>query len=242
MITGMPGSGTRVFSRLASRAGLFMGSDLNVEGDSGSYGRFELAWARRYVRARRRGELPADFTQMQEDFLAEQAHHLSGLEDRSARWGWKQPSSMYLVPFHLDAHPGARMVHVFRDGRDFAFRKEGVIRREDLYLSAADLAQPIHIRRVLLWARMNTLVADHARRELGPRYLAVRLEELVASPEATIRRFLDFAGVPGAPTPEMLAEVQPAASLGCWRRFEPGLAEVVTTAASSSLRRFGYLT
>lgn len=41
--------------------------------------------------------------------------------ERYARWGFKAPVTMYLVPFWAKVFPGCSFVHVVRDGRDMAF-------------------------------------------------------------------------------------------------------------------------
>ena len=39
----------------------------------------------------------------------------------TAAWGWKEPRSIYLLPFFHRHLPGLRFLHVVRDGRDMAF-------------------------------------------------------------------------------------------------------------------------
>ena len=41
-------------------------------------------------------------------------------------WGWKEPRSVYLLPFLAAELPGLRFLHVVRDGRDMAFSENQV--------------------------------------------------------------------------------------------------------------------
>ncbi|BCW93430.1 MAG: hypothetical protein KatS3mg007_1324 [Thermoanaerobaculum sp.] len=40
---------------------------------------------------------------------------------RYSAWGWKEPRSIYLLPFWNELMPSLRFIHVIRDGRDMAF-------------------------------------------------------------------------------------------------------------------------
>src|SRR5438128_2372897 len=47
------------------------------------------------------------------------AAHVRELE-RGSRWGWKEPRSIFLLPFLDECLPSLRYLHVVRDGRDMA--------------------------------------------------------------------------------------------------------------------------
>ena len=47
--------------------------------------------------------------------------HLADLPRSATAWGWKEPRSIYLVPFLDAAMPSLRFLHFVRDGRDMAF-------------------------------------------------------------------------------------------------------------------------
>ena len=49
-----------------------------------------------------------------------QAHRRDLPEDATA-WGWKEPRSIYLLPFFNSVMPRLRFLHWMRDGRDMAF-------------------------------------------------------------------------------------------------------------------------
>jgi hypothetical protein len=220
-----------------------MGTNLNEEGDARVFGRWARDWIAPYWRARLRGELPVGHEEMVRQYRSELERHLADLPDPSTPWGWKQPRALFLVPFLHAMHPDMKLLHVVRDGRDFANKTGfGPIRFDHVFLDAAGLAEPRPVRTTLLWRELTAMVDDYAAHELRGRYLAVRLEALVKSPAPTIRRILEFAELPPDPTPAMLAEVTRPATLGRWRELGPEIGEALTRAADPSLRRFGYVT
>ena len=98
------------------------------------------------------------------------------------RWGDKTPGYAVRMRRIQRALPEARFVHVIRDGRDVATSRN---RRSREPLSA-DVAARRWKRRVV-----------SARKRSGRvHYAEVRYEELVAEPEATLRRVCAFAELP----------------------------------------------
>lgn len=99
------------------------------------------------------------------------------------RWGDKTPGYIELVPQLAHLFPGARFIHVVRDGRDVA--KSFQVRRWSGH-----------------WLHRNAeewlTAMKFARRWLGSPYarqfLEVRYEDLVLNPERETRRICDFLG------------------------------------------------
>jgi hypothetical protein len=94
------------------------------------------------------------------------------------RWGLKTPHNEFFADDIFAAHPTARMVQLIRDPRDVAVSYQSYDGGSWDYSARDHLAQ---------WKRSLELAQQHARRYEG-RYLAVRYEDLVTHPEATIRR------------------------------------------------------
>jgi len=87
---------------------------------------------------------------------------------------------------------------------------------------------------------VNLAAADFGERELGPRYLRVRFEDLCAEPAATIGAILDFFGLEGD-AEAAAAEVRPPDSLGRWQLRRRKVIDEITETAYPGLERFGYL-
>ena len=105
------GSGTRVLAAIAQRGGMFVGSDLNRSLDALDFAAFFDRWAGRELAPEAAAELRA---------LVARQH----AEAEGRPWGWKEPRSVYLLPFLAAELPGLRFLHVVRDGRDMALSVE----------------------------------------------------------------------------------------------------------------------
>lgn len=96
------------------------------------------------------------------------------------RWGNKTPKAVLHLPELAILFPDAQFVHMIRDGRDSA-------------ASQARIDRTL-IQGALLW-RTGMRSGRRAGTNLGPdRYLEVRLEDLLSSPEQQIRKMCAFLG------------------------------------------------
>lgn len=107
------------------------------------------------------------------------------------RWGDKTPLYVKHMGTLAREFPDARFVHVIRDGREAAAS-----------VAEQDWGEPSAVAAAYGWRRAVG-AGRRAGARLGPdRYLEVRLEDLVARPEATLQRVCRFLDEPYAP--EML--------------------------------------
>lgn len=232
------GSGTRALAKVLRTSGMYTGADLNAYEDATAFGAFSDRWINRFVAAG--GSEPALAAAMGDDLDEVLAGHLAEMPPSARSWGWKEPRSIYLVPFFDGAMPSLRFLHFIRDGRDMAFsenqqqlRKHGraVIGNVDPFRRWA--------RSIRLWARVNTEAADYCERELGDRYLRVRFEDLCAEPRRTIEHVFAFFGI-DADAAEASSVVRPPSTLGRWQTKRPSTIERLNELAGPALERFGY--
>jgi hypothetical protein len=103
------------------------------------------------------------------------------LAQGKGRWGNKTPKAfLHLAELAL-VYPDAQFIHVIRDGRDAAS-------------SQARVFGCSVVHGALLW-RAGVRSGRRSGSRLGPdRYLEVRLEELLVSPEEQVRRMCAFLG------------------------------------------------
>jgi hypothetical protein len=233
------GSGTRVVARVARRAGLYIGENLNPAEDALDIAEYYDRWINpSYWHGHGWG--PDVEPEMRAELTGLLARHRAGAD--GAAWGWKEPRSIFLVEFLAHSLPGLRLVHVVRDGRDLAFSKNKNQPRKHLgaFLGteAEDPAAPPSA--IELWNAVNVAAADTAEAELGDRYLRIRYEDLCADPEPVIATLLEFLALTGEPT-ELAEEVDPPPTLGRWREADPELVAQLERIAEPALRRFGYL-
>ena len=97
------------------------------------------------------------------------------------RWGTKSPKALLHLAELAIVYPDAQFIHVIRDGRDSTSSQARVFGRSA-------------VQGALMW-RTGMRTGRRAGSRLGPdRYLEVRLEELLSSPEEQIRRMCVFLG------------------------------------------------
>jgi len=112
-------------------------------------------------------------------------------EQGKTRWGDKTPMYMQNLRLLERLFPDARFVHLIRDGRDaalsFLAMPRGIVTETWMHpRTPADFAAQ--------W-RMEVGAARRLGGRVGPRYLEVRYEDLVADVEAVLRRICEFAGL-----------------------------------------------
>jgi hypothetical protein len=227
------GSGTRVLARIVLRGGMFIGSDRNRSEDALDFAAFSDRWVDEVVA----GHRPAALTDELRALVARQWAGRAGDQP----WGWKEPRSVYLLPFLEEELPGLRFLHVVRDGRDMAFSDNQVqLRKHGAAVLGDDGGEPSPLRSIALWSEVNLRAADYGERELGRRYLRIRFEDLCADPYAVTTDVLGFFGLHGDVERIAREEVSPPQSLGRWRDEDASAIAELEAAAGEALRRFGY--
>lgn len=166
------------------------------------------------------------------------------------RWGDKTPEHIrHLAEIRSD-FPGAKLIHLVRDGRDVA---EAMRRMIWGPVTAFGLAHEWR-REVMYW---QTFIARHGSVDT----LVVRYEDMVRSPQETLARVLGFLGEPfvdtvssyaATPLTQTLAATQSAwhsslgqgisaSKIGSYRRkFSPREIEIFESIAGDALDTYGY--
>lgn len=250
LIGATGGSGTRAVARIVQQAGVWIGSNLNVSVDAVDFGLYSNRWIDAFLKGTDRWRRPlgeGDRAAMIADLQPLLRGHLEPLTEpehlgRWTAWGWKEPRSMYLLPFWDALFPDLRFLHVVRDGRDMAFssNQNQLLKHGATMLGEEDGGQPEAVRSIALWGRANTLVAEYAAAHLRERYLRVRFEDLCGRPAATVSTVLGFFGLPGAAAALAAELVVPPHTLGRWRNADPELLATLHRVAGSALARLGY--
>ena len=241
------GSGTRVVARLARHAGYDLGTHLNPAEDALEFQSFHDKWINPFlVSEDRHAALPPnEAEQMKRDFQEALSRHLTGsTTDAGARWGWKAPRTIYLLPFLYDRFPDLKFVHVLRDGRDMASSKnQNQLRKH----GAAVLSwrerwfNPLPIRSILLWERINLRAARFGEARLGENYHLLRFEDLCRKPIETTARLFLFLGADADAEKAARDEISPPSTIDRWRGQPAALVSRLERAANVTLQKFGYL-
>jgi Sulfotransferase family len=236
------GSGTRVVARIVREGGMFTGVDLNAYEDSLPFAGFSDRWIDAFVQSGGRPAPPELLTPMRDELDSLVRSHLGDLPPSARLWGWKEPRSIYLVPFFTAEMPSLRFLHFIRDGRDMAFseNQNQLVKHGAAVLGDELRKEKKPVRSIALWSRVNVAAADFGEAQLGDRYLRVRFEDLCAEPTENVRRIYDFFGLQGD-AEAAAAAVRPPDTLGRWRQRRKGIVEALHRTAEPALARFGYL-
>jgi hypothetical protein len=177
---------------------------------------------------------------MLEDLGAVLSEHGGPIDDHPRRWGWKEPRSIYLLPFLHRHLPGLRFLHVVRDGRDMALSQNQNQLRKHGDAAPVPRNLPLPGRSIALWSWVNLAATSYGEEHLGARYLRIRFEDLCADPVRRTAAILEFAELDG--DAEVLArEVAPPASLGRWQQADPATLTALEEAGAPGLVALGYL-
>jgi hypothetical protein len=244
VIGGTGGSGTRVFAAIARAAGRDMGEHVNSSDDALEMMDFADRWLERFHAARLAGApLPeAQAAAMSLEFEGAVGRHRT----REGPWGWKQPRSIFFLPFLNETFPDLRFLHVVRDGRDVAFGRQAATVLEnaaDEILGLGWRFRPRPVALIQVWTIANELAADYGETAMGAAYLRVRFEDLCLDPLGVTAQVAEFAGAgPEAreATTEVARSIGWPRSIGLWRRADRETRDAVERAGDSALRRFGY--
>jgi hypothetical protein len=240
--------------RIARRAGLFMGTNLNASEDSLDFFDVSERWSDRRHAAWESGDPYWAPWRLRRDLEKAIAAHRRPIDDPRAAWGWKQPRSIHFLPLLHRRFPGMRFIHVVRDGRDLAFGRETPYRiahgvdGTGVYSAAramrADMDRdPAAVRMTAFWTKVNLLAAEFGESEMGDRYRRVRLEDICAGPEDAVRDLFSFIGSEPAESVvrRTAGDVVWPRTIGLHRRVaDHALLERVTATGAPALDRFRY--
>ena len=240
------GSGTRVVVRFLEALGVSLGRTLNESLDPYVFMSFYDRWIDPFVAERMgRGALSRrERSKMARDLQeAVQTHLADANPVRGARWGWKSPRSIFVLPLLDQAFPRMRFVHVVRDPRDMAFsnNQRQLVAHGPLYLREEERAEPLAIRSALMWKRVNSNAWVHGA-SMGERYLLVRYEDLCLDGRGGAASLASFLGIPAEDRrlDEAASHVSAPSSIGRWRQEDPALVDRIDALLGEDLESYGY--
>ncbi|WP_462319901.1 sulfotransferase family protein [Halochromatium sp.] len=239
-IGGHGGSGTRVLPRALRLTGYWMGAWVNRKTEDAMSTRFFL---QRYFE-QAIGDDPGQRAELERAFRIAIRGHRARMPDPSLPWGWKNPRSMWVIPFMARIYPQMRFIHLVRDGRDVALSANlNLLRKHGKWLLGESNPEQDPVKAQLrLWALGNETAARDGERLLGDRYLQLSYEALCQAPRETLARMYAHLGQPVTRQVLNHAEqlVVPSRSIGAWRDSEHQCLHQPTAEVCQALRRFGY--
>lgn len=237
VVGGSGGSGTRALTELLAANGVALPQPCNGALDCMA---FEAFLGRRIdpILAVTRGldyrfeDLPAPLRrEVAEDLAATLAEMRASLPPGDvARWGWKCPRNVFVLPVLAALVPGLVFVHLVRDGRDMLLsRNQNQSRRHFAALTGASRRNDPRLAAAVTWMKVNLEVARFGEAALGPRYVRCRYEDLCADDPAARLRLLAALGLP----PRRLDGIfSLSEGTGRWRSEAPHQAPAASTGRS----------
>lgn len=250
VIGGIGGSGTRLVREIVVATGVWMGGMVSRKGDSLELYFFHNRFLNPLLSDTRRvdyrmTDVSPPVRRSTTDALSKALSILRGRsKSPSDAWGFKDPRSIYVLPFLNHLLPGFVFLHVIRDGRDMVLSEN---KRQLGLHHAALFGEPpnadLGLAQARLWNVVNTGAARWASANLPERYHPVRFEDLCNQPEEAIGSILRFLHAPASPdkTVELARMVRPNTGVGRWRTLEAARAAELTDIMEEGLARFGYM-
>jgi Sulfotransferase domain. len=242
IIGGSGGSGTRVLARIVRHGGMFIGTNLNDSEDALDFADYLDRWINVFIASKMSAWWPPSRAAMTRDLQRVMEKHLAPLHSTARAWGWKEPRSMFLLPFFHSQFPKMRFLHVIRDGRDIAYStNQNQLRKHGRWLlDTTELRTSESMQSLALWSRANLVTADYGENILRTQYLRIRFEDLCYQPVPVIIQIFEFFGLIGEVDHIARIEVRPPDSLGRWRTQERNTLAELHRVGHVALERFGY--
>jgi glycosyltransferase involved in cell wall biosynthesis len=239
------GSGTRVVARIVRRGGMFMGTKISGSEDAIGFGQYSTRWIDKFMAVRSSSLPPAIETEMLQEIQAILAKHLGDLDlsKKSQPWGWKEPRSIFLLPFFHKHFPNMKFLHILRDGRDMAYsHNQNQLRKHgSTLLESAEQQWSQPLQSMALWSRLHLLTAEYGEKNMPGQYLRIRYEDLCFEPVTTIQQIFDFFGLSGDIQKIAQEEVSPPTTIERWRTQDAQTVATLHQIGFAALQKFGYL-
>jgi Sulfotransferase family len=234
------GSGTRVMAQVLRKAGWFMGNRVHPDNEDS----LPIAWfLTKWLKTLKDfpNVDPQTLARARRDFERMIYLHRRGVSSPDARWGWKNPRSLWLIPFLVDRFPEMKFVHMIRDARDMMLSENiYFLRQNGHWLLGPDWWRNPEAAQLELWRASNKRALEFAQRYLEGRYLLVRYEDLCQKPAETVSAVMTFLGSPEINIGPLIEGIRDRGNIGRWRGDKTAKAVDLSLAAQADLQRFGY--
>lgn len=251
-------SGSRLLAGLLESGGIFLGSHLNESRDSLDVLRLvEWLVTRHYPDYGPLWEDPSEIAALAEVSRSVFASHTAG-RAYGQPWGWKLCETSHILPVVDRLFPGAKYIHLVRDGRDVAFsdhqapntpfwRKIYFDTDRIRWWEGDRLKKEQYVRRPHVYNALHWVNSVRVGRTYGAmlreRLLEIRYEALCQSFETVAEKALRFAGVAEpAPAIRSIAPSVKTASIGKFRAAPAAAQREVLAIEKPLLLSLGYLT
>jgi hypothetical protein len=207
LLTGRGGAGTRLLSRLAVDAGVFIGHEVSRSGDSTEWA--ELTY-RMVADVGGQRDLPRGSRYRRELRATAERILAAAPRGRSGRWGLKLPETMLVLPLFIDAFPRAQVIHLTRHPISSSLRRTHLTSR--LGNPVGDIALPAayefcgrtaewivtdepYLHNAYAWNYQVTRVLHYARQGLpATQYCELKYEDVCRHPDGAFEIIRSYLG------------------------------------------------
>ncbi|MGH6889595.1 MAG: sulfotransferase [Rhizomicrobium sp.] len=247
IVGGTGGSGTRALVAFLRGCDVAMGSETNGVGDALSFVDLLDAHLNRIIALTKRIDYCVDQldpglrTMIVADLRAAASQHRieAALQ---ARWGFKNPRQMFLLPLLDAAFPSAIFIHLVRDGRDMLLsenRNQARKHFESLFGVPFDRSDE-HV--ALFWAKTNLEAHAYGSKHLGSRYVDVRIEDLCGANRARhVGKLATVLGLDPGKAQHQASVFRTQDSFGRGGFHEGEISPATREVFRAALDKFGYL-
>lgn len=240
VIGAMGGSGTRALVPILEMAGYYMGAYTSQ--------RTQDSMATRQMLQRHFSNLLHQSDRPNNDLVDYFSRliqmHRENIPAPQAKWGWKNPRSMWIIPFLSSLYADLKFIHVVRDGRDMALsQNHNLLHKHGNRLLKDDTCEKNPVEAQLrLWAMGNCKAREDGKKYLGENYYLLDYDKLCHQPKTELSHLFNHLDIPISD--ELLnkagAFITPSSGLGRWKKSDVSLLHKPDTELSEALALFGY--
>lgn len=243
------GSGTRAIQMIIEAQNVFMGAPLNAEKDAliiADFLEHHINPVLSYTRSLnyRLADLPAPLRNTTLSALENAIKEMLAYKPTDQlRWGFKNPRSIFMLPF-LDAlYPDFTFVHVIRDGRDMALSKNKNQPLKHFYTAFPEstLSADSPEAAIMMWAKVNHEAAAWCA-EQEKKHTRIHYEALCADPETEIKKMLFSLQLSDRAISEAKKMIGQSSGVGRWKELPTQQQNILNAAAYKVLQQFSYTT
>ena len=222
VIGGIGGSGTRLVTKFLLKCGFFMGSDLNASLDN-------LRFTSLFPELRRLMQLHNEhrnevISTHISDFFSRYYLDMTALSSSlsgTVRWGWKVPTSFYVIPETLYFFNNCKYIHVIRHGLDMALsNNKNQLRNWSFFFNISQENISSENAALIYWINANNFAVHVAKDTLGSNFLLLNYDDLLHDPQYEIKRLLQFLEIEDISSHALIEEIHGLSGSGRYKSMD----------------------
>ncbi len=194
VIGGIGGSGTRLVAQIFEKNNYFLGANLNASYDNLDFSSlFPELRTLLQTYGRQDMVVKAHINSVLQNIRKRIIFDLYKLG--YPRWGWKVPTSFFILESLKLHFPTMCYIHVIRHGLDMAFSSNhNQLHNWGFFFNIDSSKEPLEKRLLSYWIRSNEFAISECQRLFGKRYFIFNYDRFCQQPIHELHRLSDFIG------------------------------------------------